>query len=78
MPELLCGRDNETEQNLAKGGDRHALKIICDLRSQFDALFVELLVGHWRETLVDNSSPELTPSQMQDIKDFFDQILDNS
>lgn len=41
----------ETQTHLAEGRERQALDVICDLRSQMDALFVALLVGHLQATL---------------------------
>lgn len=40
----------EIQTHLAEGRERQALDVVCDLRSQIDALFVALLVGHLHKT----------------------------
>ncbi len=65
----------EIQNHLAEGRERQALDVTCDLRSQIDALFVALLVGHLQATLADDATPEITQSQMQEFKLLFDQLL---
>lgn len=65
----------EIQSHLAASRERQALEVICDVRSQMDALFVTLLVGHLRETLGEDATPEITQSQMQESKLLLDQLL---